>query len=118
MTSGPYRFIRHPQYFGLIIAVLGLSLGVARPIALISWGIMAYLYVLFALFEENSLMAIFEHYREYKGKTSFMLPLPSRFNKAIDHLGSRRLILLGTLILILYIMGVIYSSFYCVVSLR
>lgn len=118
MMSGPYRFIRHPQYFGLIIAVLGLCLGVARPIALISWGVMAYLYVLFALFEEISLMAKFDGYREYQKRTSFMLPLPSRLKKAIDHLGSRRIIFLATLILILYIMGIIYSSFYCVVSLR
>lgn|GEM_PF-2541790 len=118
MTGGPYALIRHPQYLGIIIAVLGLSLNAARPMALISWGIMAYAYILLASFEERSLEAKLGNYRDYREKTWFMVPIPRSLGRAFQHLRARDVLIVATLILILYTMIVIYASYYFVTSLR
>lgn len=115
-ADGPYRVIRHPQYFGLILAILGLSLRTARPIALMSWGIMAYTYVLMALFEERSLVNKFgNEYCNYSAKTWFMFPVPKAVTKRFSH---ATVVAIATLALIVYIMTTVYVSYYLVFSLR
>lgn len=116
MRDGPYKVIRHPQYLGIIVAVLGLSLRTARPIALISWGIMAYAYVLVAFFEEQSLADKFwEEYANYRAKTWFIFPFPKI---AIKKFGRTAIVILATLTLITYVMILVYVSYYYVSSLR
>ena len=119
ITSGPYKAVRHPQYLGLIIAVLGLSLRSARPIALISWGTMTYAYVLMAYLEELALASrIGEEYVKYKAKTWFMIPTPKVSVKGPSRLGRVAVTLAATSALISYILAIIYISPHLVVSLR
>jgi len=119
MATGPYRLVRHPQYLGSIIAILGLSLRAARPIALISWGTMTYAYVLMAYFEEQSLAKrLGKEYVDYRARTSFMLPTPRIPGKGSANLGRGPVVLTATLGLILYILIVIYVSPRLVFSLR
>lgn len=119
MATGPYQLIRHPQYLGLIIAVLGLSLRAARPIALISWGTMTYAYMLMAYFEDRSLAKRFgEDYANYRARTWFMLPVPRISGKRSTNIGSGTAILTATTVLIPYILTVIYLSPWLVFSLR
>jgi len=36
VVSGPYRFVRHPMYTGIVIFTLGVGLAYANPVALLS----------------------------------------------------------------------------------
>lgn len=111
VRGGPYKVFRHPQYLGIIVAVLGLSLRTARPIALISWGIMTYAYVLMAFFEEQSLADKFgDEYANYRAKTWFIFPFPKI---VIKKFGRTAIVVLATLALITYVMIVVYVSYYC-----
>jgi len=119
MAAGPYRLVRHPQYLGLIITILGLSLRAARPIALISWGTMTYAYVLIAYLEEQSLAKrLGKEYMDYRARTSFMLPAPRIRGKEPINVGRGPVVLTATLGLILYILIIIYVSPWLVFSLR
>lgn len=112
IKNGLYKVIRHPQYLGIIVAVLGLSLMATAPIALISWGAMAYAYILMGLFEERSLTNKFgDKYTSYKDKTWFMLPFPKIVK---GKFGCIKTAILATLALIAYEMIVVYVSYYIV----
>jgi protein-S-isoprenylcysteine O-methyltransferase Ste14 len=74
ITSGPYAFIRHPIYTGLILAILGSAIGVN-----ISWMLMlipvgAY-FILSARQEESVMLQLFpEQYAAYMARTGMLVP--------------------------------------------
>lgn len=76
VTTGPYKYIRHPVYLGMFLSVLGIAF------ALLSlWGLLALL-VLFvpagiwrARLEEEALAQKFgDTWRTYVEETGFLLP--------------------------------------------
>jgi protein-S-isoprenylcysteine O-methyltransferase Ste14 len=74
VTSGPYRFVRHPIYTGLIVALLGnvLALGQYWVVAL---AIAAGYFVFSAHVEETHLAKIFpKDYPGYKKRTKMLIP--------------------------------------------
>jgi protein-S-isoprenylcysteine O-methyltransferase Ste14 len=91
VTTGPYRFIRHPQYAGFILLTLGLTslsynllrntfgMGWLTPEATLAlWFVQLAIYFGLALIEESHLAKTFgTGYATYKEKTSFLLPLKS-----------------------------------------
>jgi len=75
VTTGPYRWVRHPFYTSLALFVLGTSLIAAN------WFLLAAGVVFFALMvvrtrtEEQKLLARFGHeYREYMARTGRFVP--------------------------------------------
>jgi protein-S-isoprenylcysteine O-methyltransferase Ste14 len=74
ITTGPYRYIRHPMYFGLICMSAALVFG------LFSWGkLIAFLFLLVALFfkvlyEEKLLIDHFKEYKTYMDRTWALVP--------------------------------------------
>ncbi|MGD0172744.1 MAG: isoprenylcysteine carboxylmethyltransferase family protein [Halobacteriota archaeon] len=76
VQTGPYRYVRHPSYTGLIIIFVGLGL------ALQSWGAILALMLIFAVVwglriyvEEKALIsALGEPYRVYARKTKQLIP--------------------------------------------
>lgn len=91
VTTGPYRFIRHPQYTGFILLTLGLTslsynllkttfgMGWLTPEATLAlWFGQLAIYIALALIEESHLAKTFgDAYATYKENTSFLLPLRS-----------------------------------------
>lgn len=91
VTTGPYRFIRHPQYAGFILLTLGLTalsynllrntfgIGWLTPEATLAlWFGQLVIYIVLALIEESHLAKTFgATYATYKENTSFLLPLKS-----------------------------------------
>jgi protein-S-isoprenylcysteine O-methyltransferase Ste14 len=74
VTSGPYRFIRHPIYSGLLTAVLGTAL-VNNVLGLIIVAVLAPYFYYCAIIEERNLAAAFpEAYPEYRSKTKMLIP--------------------------------------------
>lgn len=73
VTGGPFSFIRHPIYSGMIL------LGFGFEISLLSWFFLAIVPAVFLLYrqaksEERALEARFPQYRQYKKSTGMFLP--------------------------------------------
>jgi protein-S-isoprenylcysteine O-methyltransferase Ste14 len=74
VTSGPYRFVRHPIYSGLLLAALGSALAVSLYwlLALVVLG--AY-FIYSATVEERIMTASFPtNYPSYRAKTKMLIP--------------------------------------------
>ncbi|MHA2335198.1 MAG: methyltransferase family protein [Candidatus Hodarchaeales archaeon] len=90
VTSGPYRFIRHPQYTGFLLLTIGFTgwsyflvkntFGISWISAedmIVLWFLELLAYIILALVEEMYLLKEFgTEYATYKTKTSFFIPLP------------------------------------------
>ena len=87
ITGGLYSVVRHPQYLGITIMTLGISImtlqfiGGGRPEVSLVWLIEVFGYVLLAGYEEQHLSIEYEkEYQQYRQKVSFIFPAP-RLNK-------------------------------------
>jgi protein-S-isoprenylcysteine O-methyltransferase Ste14 len=74
VTGGPYAFIRHPIYSGLILAMLGSAIGVN-----IFWAVMlvpvGVYFILSARREETVMLQLFpEQYAAYMARTGMLAP--------------------------------------------
>lgn len=74
ITTGIYRFIRHPIYSGVLLASLGIVIWGASVAHVIGW--LALLGVLFvkATLEEKMLKERYSHDRDYQETTGRLLP--------------------------------------------
>ena len=89
VTSGPYRWARHPQHLGLILFLLPLALFSARPDAylsgirpgnILSWSLVSFLLIVTADLEEYTLIKRFgSDYIDYSNRTPFLLQGVSLF---------------------------------------
>jgi protein-S-isoprenylcysteine O-methyltransferase Ste14 len=74
VTSGPYRFVRHPIYTGLLFALLGTTL-LTSLLGLLVVAILAAYFVHSATVEERNLTATFPAaYPAYKTRTKMLIP--------------------------------------------
>lgn len=76
VTSGPFKFVRHPQYISQLLSDIGAGVALASylvfPIVLL---IQIPLFILRAVLEEKLLLKKFpEEYKEYKKRTGFIIP--------------------------------------------
>jgi protein-S-isoprenylcysteine O-methyltransferase Ste14 len=79
VTDGLYRYVRHPQYLGLLIATLGLIVYKFSPISLLLWPILVFIYYRLAVKEEKFAIDKFgEQYTAYKRKVHMFLPFGFR----------------------------------------
>jgi protein-S-isoprenylcysteine O-methyltransferase Ste14 len=74
VTSGPYRFIRHPIYSGLLLALLGTALA-TNLLGLIVVGVLGGYFYYSATVEEQNLTATFPTtYPAYRAATKKLIP--------------------------------------------
>jgi protein-S-isoprenylcysteine O-methyltransferase Ste14 len=74
VTSGPYRFVRHPIYTGLLTAMLGTVL-VNNLLGLIVVAVLVGYFYYSGTVEERNLTATFpQAYPEYKSRTKMLIP--------------------------------------------
>ncbi len=75
VTDGIYKYMRHPQYTGIILVTTGMLVHWPTLIALIVWPILLLAYYGLAKKEEKEMEAKFgEIYQEYKSKVPMFLP--------------------------------------------
>jgi protein-S-isoprenylcysteine O-methyltransferase len=74
VTSGPYRFVRHPIYFGMLVAMLGTMLIASIPglVVLATFGLIAIRRI---RVEERLMMRLFpDAYAAYQQRTKALIP--------------------------------------------
>lgn len=75
VTKGIYRYIRHPQYTGLLLLSFGMLLEWATLPLLILFPVIVTLYVRLAKKEERDMLAEFgDEYAAYRSRTKMFLP--------------------------------------------
>jgi protein-S-isoprenylcysteine O-methyltransferase Ste14 len=74
VTSGPYRFVRHPIYSGLILALVGTALA-TNLLGLIIAAVLGGYFYYSASVEEKNLVATFPtDYPAYQAQTKMLIP--------------------------------------------
>ncbi|HEY1823188.1 MAG TPA: isoprenylcysteine carboxylmethyltransferase family protein [Trebonia sp.] len=74
VTSGPYRFVRHPIYSGLLTALLGTAL-VDNLLGLVVVAVLvAYFYYCGTVEEKNLAVTFPTAYPEYRSRTKMLIP--------------------------------------------
>jgi protein-S-isoprenylcysteine O-methyltransferase Ste14 len=76
VTNGPYRFVRHPTYSGLLLFLLGMGLALGSWLSVAALTILPVAGILYRIrIEERVLLAAFgEEYRVYMQKVGRLLP--------------------------------------------
>ena len=74
VTSGPYRFVRHPIYSGLLTAILGTALVDNLLGLIVVAALVAYFYYSGAVEERNLTAAFPQAYPEYRSRTKMLIP--------------------------------------------
>jgi protein-S-isoprenylcysteine O-methyltransferase Ste14 len=75
IRSGPYAYVRHPIYGGLLLAVIGTAVVIGQWRGLLAILIMAVGHVLKAKREEAVMIAAFgDQYEQHRRETGFLLP--------------------------------------------
>ena len=81
-VSGPYGYVRHPQYGGFILIMFGFLLQWPTLVTLIMFPILVTMYVRLARREEREVIAEFgDEYRRYADRTPAFLPRVRRMMK-------------------------------------
>ena len=74
VTTGPYRFVRHPIYTGMLVALFGSALTIGM-VFLAIFVIFCANFIYRIPIEEKYMMRLFpEKYQEYKKKTKALIP--------------------------------------------
>jgi protein-S-isoprenylcysteine O-methyltransferase Ste14 len=82
-TTGPYSYVRHPQYLGFILVMFGFLLQWPTLLTLIMFPVLVVMYVRLAKREEQEIRTEFgAEYDRYAAVTPGWLPLPGSTNKA------------------------------------
>ena len=85
ITSGVYSFVRHPQYLGITVITLGLTVmcrqhryhTVSDEALRFAWLIQTVGYILLAVYEEHALLKENRKgYQQYKRRVPFLFPIP------------------------------------------
>jgi protein-S-isoprenylcysteine O-methyltransferase Ste14 len=87
VTSGPYRLMRHPQYVGILLFTIGLTIWsvwilnntfgmgfLSSSQTLAVWFVELLVYVLLAFIEERYLSRAFSEFEAYKSQTTLLIP--------------------------------------------
>ncbi|MCL1592729.1 MAG: isoprenylcysteine carboxylmethyltransferase family protein [Actinomycetia bacterium] len=75
-TRGPYRWIRHPMYTGVIVLMAGSALGRRNWIAAGLWVALIVFFVAKMKWEERRLVETYPGYQAYKDTVPALIPFP------------------------------------------
>ncbi|HEY2202001.1 MAG TPA: isoprenylcysteine carboxylmethyltransferase family protein [Solirubrobacteraceae bacterium] len=77
VTTGPYRYVRHPGYTGVVLVVIGAGVVTGNWVGLAGWTLLVLLPLLYRIHVEESalLRALGETYRSYATRRKRLVPL-------------------------------------------
>lgn len=86
-TSGPYAYIRHPQYAGFVLIMFGFLLQWPTLLTVLMFPVLTWMYVMLARREEQEMRTVFdEQYARYAAHTPAFFP---RFGRRSQDRGSK-----------------------------
>jgi protein-S-isoprenylcysteine O-methyltransferase Ste14 len=75
IRTGPYKFLRHPIYSGVLLGMAGTALAIGEWKGVVAFTVMAVNYAIKARREERILVSKFgQAYEEYKRRAGFLVP--------------------------------------------
>jgi protein-S-isoprenylcysteine O-methyltransferase Ste14 len=74
IRGGPYRYVRHPIYSGLLLAFLGTAIAIGRWRALLAVAFLLLAFLLKARREETEMRRTFPDYQRYVQDTAALIP--------------------------------------------
>jgi protein-S-isoprenylcysteine O-methyltransferase Ste14 len=74
IRSGPYRWVRHPIYTGILLALLGTAVTIGELRAAIGFALFVVSFVLKSQAEEKWMREVFPEYEQYRGNTAALIP--------------------------------------------
>lgn len=83
--SGPYKYIRHPQYVGFVIIILGFLMQWPTLLTLIMAPVLIIMYVRLARKEEKDILQKYPQYQHYLKNTPAFLPSFKIFRSLLTH---------------------------------
>ena len=92
VTSGPYGHVRHPQYVGFVLVMLGFLVQWPTLLTLAMFPVLVVMYVRLARSEERKALDSFgDAYREYMARVPAFIPRLGRlFGESADGAGETR----------------------------
>jgi len=77
ITAGPYRFVRHPGYTGVMLVVIGAGLVTGNWVGLAAWTILVMAPLLYRIHVEEAALlgAVGDRYRSYASGHKGLRPL-------------------------------------------
>ena len=73
ITTGPYKYVRHPGYIGVILAFIAMPLILGSILTFIPVGVICVLFIIRTYLEDKTLQEELEGYAEYAQKTKYRL---------------------------------------------
>jgi protein-S-isoprenylcysteine O-methyltransferase Ste14 len=74
IRSGPYRYVRHPIYTGILFAMLGMALAIGEWRALVGFAGMVLSFAIKSRQEEARMRETFAEYGDYQRHTAALIP--------------------------------------------
>lgn len=75
VTDGLYKYVRHPQYSGLFLAMIGMLIQWPTMITALMFPVLIYVYYKLSKREENEVLKIYgDEYRNYMERTPMFVP--------------------------------------------
>lgn len=71
IDSGPYRYVRHPMYTGIVVFTLGVGLAYANPVAMLSSVTFLVFFMAKSGREEEMLIQELPDYRAYRSRVAW-----------------------------------------------
>jgi len=83
-TRGPYRWIRHPMYTGVIVLMAGSALGRRNWIAAVLWILLVVFLLTKMRWEERRLMETYPGYDSYRKTVPALIPFGPRVASSLE----------------------------------
>jgi len=75
VTEGPYAYVRHPQYSGLFVIMIGMLIQWPTIITALMFPVLVFIYYRLARREEEEMIRTFgDEYKQYRGRVPMFLP--------------------------------------------
>jgi protein-S-isoprenylcysteine O-methyltransferase Ste14 len=73
VSTGPYRYVRHPMYIGIIVLFIGLPLALGSGWGLAPGGLIGIVFIVRTALEDHMLRQELPGYEEYAGRVRYRL---------------------------------------------
>ena len=74
VRTGPYRYVRHPIYTGVLLGMLGMAIAIGRWRVLPGFAFMLMSFAIKSRYEERRMRETFAEYADYQRRTAALVP--------------------------------------------